>query len=453
MSASLDAQFDEFDKRISLKTKQVERINSAWRSLGEYLEDALHLDSGQILLQGSCANGSAIEPVNGGEYDVDLVCVIPYSDVTSDAALDNMTAVLSANGMYEARLTSPRAACVRLEYAEDEVGKFHVDVVPVRKPGSAGAPLDAPRRREGWHGTAPSEYTEWCRVQGLLYLRTVKVLKRWRDENQQVHTAVKSIILQVLVAQHMPRSSSSVAEAVATTLRRMHVALVPLDSPPRVPNPVLSSEDLARRWTGGEFAEFVAELAEAVSVLDEIDKATDIDDVSSFWSDLLGSGFPTAMSADLGLVLASEGHARTPEQEGWIVSLDPRYRIEIAAFASRHSGSRAVYRPYISDAHPLLAGTTLRFRAKTAGPGDAEVWWQVTNTGGHARDSGSLRGGYFLGKELSGERTADPRDNWENTAYTGKHWCSATLVRDGIVVAQSNRLFVSVLAPRVAFRM
>jgi Second Messenger Oligonucleotide or Dinucleotide Synthetase domain len=205
MAVDLAANFQTFLDNISLGDPQVPRMNSAAEQ--------------NVFLQGSYANHTAIEPVDGGEYDIDLVAICTGDGISADQALNDLESRFRADGRFRERVTRKKP-CVRLEYAEDDVGAFHVDVVPLRSGIGVGPSptLEAPRRQEGWRETAPAEYTDWCRRQGNLYLRTVKMLKRWRGEQQSVRTAIKSIVLQVLIAGCMPSIDDDalrIAETIA----------------------------------------------------------------------------------------------------------------------------------------------------------------------------------------------------------------------------------------------
>jgi hypothetical protein len=93
------------------------------------------------------------------------------------------------------------------------------------------------------------------------------MLKRWRDEHQGVRSAIKSIVLQVLIAEYMPSVAINDAERVAQTVLNMRDALQLLDSPPKVWNPVLPTENLGARWTTEAFADFKRELTEAADLV------------------------------------------------------------------------------------------------------------------------------------------------------------------------------------------
>lgn len=291
--------FDTFHDRISLGKKPTDKIQSAATGLIEYLAGAYGIAQDRVFLQGSYPNGTAVEPEDddNGEYDVDLVCVCAGADMSPDAALDDLEAKLAAHGTYAKLLhgdDSRKKPCIRLFYAKDEIGAFHVDVVPARASQSDDpqAPLEVPRRGAGWHDTAPAEYTQWCRNRGSRFARTVKMLKRWREVHQNARTSIKSIVLQVLAANNLGKQSSD-AEALVITLEAIQAVLAASpDAPPRVQNPVLSNENLAGRWEKPAYQDFRKELDEAVRLGRKALNTQDDALSHELWRELLGEDFP-----------------------------------------------------------------------------------------------------------------------------------------------------------------
>ena len=265
--------FDTFHDCISLGAKARGKIDSAADGLISYLAQAYGIAQSSVFLQGSYPNGTAVEPEDKdrGEYDADLVCICALAGASADDALDDLEDELAKHGTYERLLKqegSRTKACVSLRYADDEVGGFHVDIVPTRASasGDPAASLSVPSRGDGWHDTAPAEYTEWCRQQGARFERTVKMLKRWREVHQPARKSIKSIVLQVLSANSLGQQASD-AEALVATLEAIQRVLAASSArAPRVQNPVLPNEDLAGSWEAEAYCNFVVELDEAVSL-------------------------------------------------------------------------------------------------------------------------------------------------------------------------------------------
>lgn len=445
----LQGQFDTFIERISLGKTQLDRIESAFTGLQEYLCEAYGVSASEVFKQGSVPNGTAVKPVPGGEYDLDIFLVVPNAEhLDADKALSNLMDVLNVHGRYKGKC-NPKKPCVRIEYADEEIGGFHIDVVPGRASSKGEAPLQAPRRGGGWHGTAPREYTQWCLDQGEGFSRTVKALKRWRDEHQDVRSAIKSIVLQVLVGGCIPPTTAD-GPGLATTLTELHALLARQTGPPAVWNPVLPSENLAASWSQEAFNDFRQEVASAQAKAVRAVQTEDDAEAAALWVEILGDDFPLVDTASAGLALGDFSHARTPADEGWREVLMPGARIAISAQVFSEGARRLIIENFRGH-HVLLSGWTVRFTAHVNGSSSGRVWWQVVNTGGHARSSNGLRGAFFKARDRSQQTSTDERTNWESTSYTGAHWIEAFLVEGSTVVARSGHLYVPIKNSRHRF--
>lgn len=87
-----------------------------------------------------------------------------------------------------------------------------------------------------------------------------------------------------------------------------------------------------------------------------------------------------------------------------------------------------------SNGRSLATGLSLKYVAETNAGGQFEYYWQVVNTGEHARSLGGLRGSIFPGKKIQ----------WESTLYRGKHWIECFIIQSGQCVARSGKFFVNI---------
>jgi predicted nucleotidyltransferase len=284
----LEQAFAEFYDEIKLGAVPEGKIASAWNRLQRYLVEKLGVSATDVFLQGSYANGTAVAPSNpSGEYDLDVVVVAAANGASADDALGDLEAVLAGDGDYAKRIRRKKP-CVRLDYAADEEGRFHVDVVPAR-PNTVA--LEIPFRGNGWHETNPAGYTQWCLSQPERFHRTVRMLKRWRDENQDERRGVKSIVLQVLIHEQLVDGSD--AESIKGTLENLHAYLEGYpSSPPVVLNPSLTSENLADRWPDEHYQAFRREIRDAADLARQALDEQDPDKSHALWQKLLGSDFP-----------------------------------------------------------------------------------------------------------------------------------------------------------------
>lgn len=362
-----EKQFDDFVDAIKLKQTQVDRIESARKSLTKLLKESFDLADDDVFVQGSYANDTAVRPIEGGEYDIDIVVVTADDEDSATDAIRDVFDVLE-DSRYKDKIEE-RQPCIRVTYADEVIGGFHVDVIPLRASTSDDhdAPFEAPRKGSGWHGTAPREYTDWCSEQGELFQRTVMMMKRWRDEQQDVRNAVKSIVLQVLVSAYMPVDTIDDAERVAATFTGMHEALEDLASAPEVTNPVLESENLAARWSDSDFENFKTELESAAQLAREANEADTLVEAGEKWNEIFGDAFPVVTSKDLSMEVGDRSHAKHPQSRNWMVDLRPGCSIRV--LAQKQRGQRGKLRDYPNGGPPIFASdaTSLKFRALVSG--------------------------------------------------------------------------------------
>jgi hypothetical protein len=229
---------------------------------------------------------------------------------------------------------------------------------------------------------------------------------------------------------------------VPLTLEGLVQALSGLAEVPVVPNPVLPSENLARRWTQPALADFIRHLDDAAAAARKALDAEDEAVATELWQDLLGDDvFPQPEATALGIQLADRSHAKQPEDRGWFEAYHPAYSVALTATYQRGRSGRR--QPYHDNDRLLFPEHKLRFRAEVTGLTDSEVWWRVTNTGGHARHERGPRGDFFKAKQLGGSTSSDERENWEDVSYTGTHPIEAFLLVGEAVVAKSNPMRIN----------
>ncbi len=184
----------------------------------------------------------------------------------------------------------------------------------------------------------------------------------------------------------------------------------------------------------------------------EAQRSEDPIEASDIWRELFGDDFPTRTPDELGLTLGDISHAETPAACGWLELPDDGYAVSIRANVQR--GKRGqTRRAYRSDGGVIFEGHRLHFIANVVAPNHVEVWWQVANTGGHARSVGGLRGEIFRGHDVNGNTLSNQMENWESTAYTGSHVIRAMLVRDRRLLATSEWFRVNIYAKGRAYRL
>ncbi len=197
-----------------------------------------------------------------------------------------------SNGKYVGSVRQ-KNRCIRITFSK----MFHLDVVAARGDTRKGAPIVVPDRDLGqWVKSHPKGYTVWVNSRhqssGNWLKSTVKMVKWWRNLKVGEDSAPKSIVLQTLVGHRIPSASSSHAHAVVTTLESLWELLGRLAQVPRVMNPSMPDENLARDWGQEGFERFKEHLQRAARLSRQALDHKDLDRSIDIWRELFGERFP-----------------------------------------------------------------------------------------------------------------------------------------------------------------
>lgn len=98
------------------------------------------------------------------------------------------------------------------------------------------------------------------------------------------------------------------------------------------------------------------------------------------------------------------------------------------------TGGNAARRGEFSSGQPILPNADLRFDANIRGTSDADIYWQVTNTGPEAERARQMRGGFEPGNA----------SKVESSRYRGDHSIECFLVRGRTCIARSGEFVVAI---------
>lgn len=289
-TTSPEAQLDDLLMRIcaalQLDDTRYQLANQSYEAVGQWLEshpDIARLEPG-IYSQGSMRLNTTVRPMQGDEYDLDLVCEFscgPQAFRQPTHALDIVELALRDSALYRPML-SRKKRCMRLSYQH----KFHLDILPAcHDPRDHGTRILVPdRETKAWTPSDPKGFAAWFHAQsGHLLIKQllargeplpdkehlerkaplklcVQLLKRNRDVRYNGSLGPKpiSIVLTTLAGQFYG-GESSISAAMSRILSNIVAAT--RSSRPRlvVLNPTNPHEDLSERWDAepAAYREFV----------------------------------------------------------------------------------------------------------------------------------------------------------------------------------------------------
>jgi hypothetical protein len=274
-------------ENLQLDNTRRQRMESAYNSLSSIINEDDKLFNGakvEIYAQGSVPIGTTVKPLQGDEFDLDIVLHLKeeYLHFTPLEIYNALLYKLESDGRYSAMVQKKRR-CIRLKYA----GDFHMDILPgcmivITDDKNIMVP---DRELRSWTISNPKGYAEWFLntsnlsktpelenyYRNLFKLRAeiqelpedsffkkkplqrgVQLIKRYRDiyfEKCPEH-ATSSVILTT-IAGHFYKGENSVFETIDSILLRVqqeseaqqlkHFRL-------KITNPINPKEDFSEKW-------------------------------------------------------------------------------------------------------------------------------------------------------------------------------------------------------------
>ena len=490
---------------LDLPPAKYEAAERSYRSLAEWLdrpESKFARDDVAVYLQGSFRMGTAIAPIRGDEYDLDVVCEVQWSKDrrTQEQLHDALGAEVTAYAeRYSMQAPDEWDRCWTLNYSE--AAKFHMDVLPcvpdaarqrlLREAASmnlehveqAVSITDRTHDQyrfitQDWPASNPNGYADWFygRMRTVFdarreYLRLVEakvdvadiptfrvrtplqlaiqLLKRHRDlqfSEKQTSAKPTSIIITTLSALAY-QQESTVAEALARILADVESFILQDSHGYWIANPADPRENFAEAWNEDE--------AKADAFRDWLEIARQ-DFGHAFASDS-STEFSDALAPRLGRTLV-EAALQPASATGGSTILGGLARLGLRDAPHRRPARWPVvtngqvtlssvqvlrngFRPrtLASDSSPVPRGCTLVFGASTNIVEPFDVYWQVVNTGAAAKVANDLRGEFERPRAEHGYLVRR-----ESTSYPGTHSIECFIVKGGYCVARSGIFVVNV---------
>lgn len=440
-------QFNSFlDNTVNLDPPRVERARDGLRVIDSFLKNNETFKDSILSTspQGSIRQKTVIKPVEGGEYDIDILVELEES-----VEWDPRTYL---NALHQEFKKSPRYAdkvdrvgksrCVTIDYESD----FHIDIIPSITINGVAYIMN--KNTNEFEITDADGYAQWFAAKNQItpddgLIKAIRLIKYLRDIKGTF--SVKSVLLTTILAGQVndfddPKLFSDVPTALKTILNRLNEFLESNPVMPIITNPALPAENFNRHWDDDKYQNFRSKIALYNDRVNEAyNSETEAESIKR-WRAVFGDEFPDIEGGDVTVLvqnpvlsLASYDHRETPPWPEHI-----KYAVSIKAYAK--SKNKINIGEIQSDTGLLSEGYQIDYMATTNTPDPYDVYWQVVNTGPHAASvQGGLRGEIRPAKD-----TSRPLHQDERTEYTGKHWIECYIVQNGICVAKSSPFFIRV---------
>lgn len=458
------------ESRIAQLGARVETIkgfirNSDWEpAISEFIE------------QGSWAHDTIIRPVDGGEFDADLlVKVKAVEGWNASQYVKELGRSFLDSGVY-ADKTQVHDYCVTITYADE----CKIDIAPLVMDREYQGILEVcDKRNNKFDRSQPLEYTRWMREKNGYsgnnsFRKATRLIKYIRDIKTRF--SCQSVLLTTLIGNRIEwfdKNSSAFANtpsALQTIMGRLDDWLQDRPVKPAVPNPSLDSEDFSELWNDNQYANFRNFVNKYRNWIDDAIAAESRTESIEKWRKVFGDEFAkgesikkseeSIMQQTRALLMESAAHPdslvdkvieygisilpssfRTPphlQAPRWPRAESVSRNVQVFAEyrPSRNSGQQT--RIHSGEALPPHGGILFDVRVNgfQTVPSDCYVRWRVTNTGAVAIALNKGRGGF--------ESPSDGDRRWEQLEYRGVHMTEAFIIRrsDDRLVGFSEPFYV-----------
>lgn len=263
---------------------------------------------GAPFLQGSVADGTVIRPVNGDEFDVDVVYPCRRLFVPGDgsplALLNWFEGRLRQREFYDSNMIR-KTRCVRINYA----GDFHMDIIPAAADVPGYSPYAIPARDlKGWMTNDPQGWVSW--IAGLhrstapeRFVFAARFLKRWAALKTG-SAPPPSILLLTLMGNSAPQRAPSrrITDPLFPThtahaaymfdMVRLAILNVQGKNHRAFQHPTIRSESVSPEWRGQHLKVFHTKLASLRNALSKAIYSRSQRDAVLTYRSLFGTAFP-----------------------------------------------------------------------------------------------------------------------------------------------------------------
>lgn len=290
--AKMHSSFVKFNDAIRLSGSKEDELRTSRDAIRDaakkWLSDNGH-GSASFCMQGSLAMRTAVNPVDGGDYDVDDGI---YLEEFEDKPDDEWPACATAHEWVKKSVENQtvdgpidKNTCVRAVYKHG----YHVDIpIYILKNGKAYLA----HKRDGWVNSDAKEFRDWlaerCKPNDGQLRRIIRYLKRWKDEND---VDLKGIELTLLAAENYTEAPGRDDDALRYTVGD---TIDSLDASFSCKKPVSPFDDLLEGSSDTKKANVLSALRKLHQALESAHDEDDEEEAAGTLREILGDDFPHA---------------------------------------------------------------------------------------------------------------------------------------------------------------
>ena len=435
---SVQGNFESFLSDIEPSSSIVQTISTAQVSLRDYLNS--HDEYGEVcdntFLSGSYAKHTSIRPAKDDDNrDVDIIV-----NTTHDISSNSANAIIE---LRDALLNSSKYSSAHLQTHSVRINlsKLNIDVAPLASDGESWfiGNLD----NGNWSKTDPKGHVEWSTQTNKdhdgKYKPAVKILKWWRQQNcPEGEKWPKGITLEKIISDCYPEDVSHYEDIVIELFQNIvdeYKIDVSMGLVPQIEDPKVPENDLASGYSASDFQGFLTGVETALNILNEEGST------NASWRKVLGDRFPSesapASSAPSTTCLMPISEAlRVPHRQKptWQFAVK-KPSLMVAADVEYPDGHTERIH---TDDSVIPKGCSIDYKVcRPRTLSGLPVHWQIVNTGEEAYAANCPRGEIEPSNIRQGGRH-------EKTAYSGRHYVKAFVLKNGRCVAFSREFFVNV---------
>jgi hypothetical protein len=421
-----DTEKQTLHRRITPSEEQFEEQQDRWNALADHLVAELKRRSEYPIrtwLQGSYKSATQIRPVRmSEEFDIDLGVYFQWEGRPQDGqhgpktlkrlVQKSLKAYAAANSADVKQVMPPRQRCCRIQFKSS----FHIDVPTYHLDDGRDARWLA-TESDAWENSDPKAIYLWFRdlfddLARAKVRRHIKYVKAWAAVKFDLNNGrPSSILLTVLVAEAAKALGSSRLGADDDTLRDILEKIVKrLKGDTKVPNPVDSSENLAR-MTHAQLATFIDKLTSFLNVAERATGKNEELAAADIWQESFEHLFPMPEVTGLLIKAASQLPARSVLPD-----------IKVSAVSRTNAAGHFTG---VNRIGPIPKDCDINFEITNpfSLPANSEIFWMVRNEGREAENTNDL--GHIAGRGLTAR---------ERSAYRGMHYMDCVVKACGQTV-------------------